>query len=162
MKPIDFWKMFVGDDTVGAFMCGGSTPDPSRRVEQYVSELGTVYGIVRQNSWQDTFSASQQYPRAVVTANLQAYLQETREEWEAPLREHLATNQVVQEQEQASMDSADTPPAADTAEDVENTEDSLGADDAMEEAPSSLEHLVPEEENIEAANAEADVETDAT
>ncbi len=159
MKPIDFWKTFVGDDTVSAFMCAGNTPDPNRRVEQHVAELGTVYGIVRQNSWQDTFSAPQQYPRAVVAANLQAHLQETREEWEAVLHDHLAQNQAEQEQKQASINSADTPSAADTAED---TEDSLGADDAMAEEPSSLEHVVPEEKNIEAASVEADVETDAT
>lgn len=87
MKQQDFWKLYMGDTSPAEFMSRFQSRNPSRVVDRHVRRMPGVYGIVRQQSWRDTFLAPEQFTRERVISGLTAYLEETRTEWEAAIKD---------------------------------------------------------------------------
>ncbi len=83
------WNTFVGDETPAQFMRRQGSLDVEACVQAYIRQLPHVHGIVRTESWRETFRAPEQYTRQHVATALRGHLEETRPEWEAEVQRAL-------------------------------------------------------------------------
>lgn len=91
MTPAACWQEYVGDVAPDEFVRHFDTRDPRACADQFVAELGVVFGIVRRGLWRDTFAHETQLTREAVATLIAAHLEETREIWEAvPIAAPLA------------------------------------------------------------------------
>lgn len=81
-------------------MCRFEARSPVWCVDRYLAQVGDFYGLVRCQTWRDTFSADYQWQKAEVRIALIAYLEETREEWEpvmAELEKELEAKRAIEQ-----------------------------------------------------------------
>lgn len=74
----------------GEFMCRFESRNPVRCIERHLNLRGLFYGLVRGETWKNTFREEQQPTRETVAVALLAYLEEQRPAWEAALAERDA------------------------------------------------------------------------
>ncbi len=86
-EPKDFWAQYIGAMTPSAFLKISGVYSPYRAVEKHLRKLSTFYGIVRRNTWKDTFSGPLQFNYEEVYWGVIAYLKETENEWKQEWKE---------------------------------------------------------------------------
>ncbi|HOV33525.1 MAG TPA: hypothetical protein PLX23_09205 [Candidatus Hydrogenedens sp.] len=86
-QPNDFWLNYVGNMNPSAFLKISGVYSPFRAVEKHLKKLSTFYGIVRRNTWKETFSQSLQFTFEEVYYGIIAYLTETEDEWKQEWKE---------------------------------------------------------------------------
>lgn len=86
-----FWKEYVGDLSPLDLMARFESTNPERCAAHFVTALPEIYGVVRRQSWKDTFTGDVQYRKSEITAAIARELDATREEWEPCLDERKAT-----------------------------------------------------------------------
>ncbi len=104
-EPSDFWLNYVGNMPPAAFLKISGVYSPFRAVEKHLKKLSTFYGIVRYNTWKETFSRPLQFTFEEVYCGIIAYLKETEDDWRQEWKEFwLATDDI----EPLNNNSADT------------------------------------------------------
>ncbi len=86
-EPKDFWQQYVGSMTPSAFLKISGVYSPYRAVEKHLRKLSTFYGIVRRNTWKETFNEPLQFTFEEVYWEIIAYLKETENEWKQEWKE---------------------------------------------------------------------------
>ncbi|MGC8739738.1 MAG: hypothetical protein ACP5UA_13995 [Candidatus Hydrogenedens sp.] len=86
-EPKDFWLQYIGSMTPSAFLKISGVYSPYRAVEKHLQKLSTFYGIVRRNTWKETFGEPLQFSYEEVYWGIIAYLKETENEWKQEWRE---------------------------------------------------------------------------
>lgn len=86
-EPKDFWEQYIGSLTPSAFLKISGVYSPYRAVEKHLRKLSTFYGIVRRNTWKETFSSFLQFNYEEVYWGIIAYLKETESEWKQEWKE---------------------------------------------------------------------------
>lgn len=81
MTNQDYWNTFVGESTPEDFLRSFGTADPELALERFLEDRGQLYGVVNQQSWEQTFSAPEQFHVWSVRAYLRSYLEDTRDDW---------------------------------------------------------------------------------
>lgn len=85
MTNLDYWTTFVGEESPESFLRRYGTTDPVLGVSRFLEDRGQLYGVVNQGTWVTTFNSPEQFHRMSVEVYLLSYLEETREDWQAPL-----------------------------------------------------------------------------
>lgn len=91
----DFWRVYVGEITPLEFMNRMYSPEIDACVEAYVNELPDLFGIVRRQSWRDSFEAPTQFRRGEVAAAICEKLEKTEAEWRPHLNQRPAPPEPV-------------------------------------------------------------------
>jgi hypothetical protein len=84
MELKDFWTIYVGEESPADFMQRHGTQSPEEGVARFMEQHPDVLGIMRRNSWKETFQAPVQFTCESVSRALITYLEETREQWAQP------------------------------------------------------------------------------
>lgn len=82
-----FWAAYVGNQSPQEFMNRSYSPEIDACVAEYVEGLPAVFGIVRRQTWRDSFSAPWQFRRGEVAAALTQKLEATEAEWRPHLKQ---------------------------------------------------------------------------
>lgn len=82
-----FWAAYVGNLSPLEFMNRCYSPEIDACVAEYVAELPALYGIVRRQTWRESFSAPSQFRRGEVAAALTEKLEATEAEWRPHLKQ---------------------------------------------------------------------------
>lgn len=121
MKPQDFWRTYVGDQSPEKFMLQCQQTDPVESVHQYLADRPSVFGVLRAGTWRITFKDEAQHRRDIVSHALVAHLEATRDSWASA----LAISQA-----EAQKDTAPPQPSPK----INNTQDSNTTDNAPSES----------------------------
>ncbi len=133
MEPINYWQEYVGPESPLEFMGRYDSDEPDRCVAKYISRLPRIYGIVRRQSWGDTFAQEDQLRKEAVASELTAHLEATREDWEPALEAYR--NSRPQRAESVDLAPEEIPVVYDEpAEDDAPNEDIVADDDGGEQS----------------------------
>ncbi len=81
MTVTDYWNIYVGSMTAAEFVWRYGKGDMEESVREYLRQRPAFFGIVRRDSWRDTFLAVDQHNQEVVASALMVVLDESRDVW---------------------------------------------------------------------------------
>ena len=82
-----FWAAYVGNLSPLEFMNRSYSPEIDDCVAEYVAALPALFGIVRRQTWRESFAAPWQFRRGEVAAALTQKLEATEAEWRPHLKQ---------------------------------------------------------------------------
>lgn len=88
MNTKDFWRTYTGGMQPAELIIQFQSRNPKRCAEHYAARMPGMFGIMRRNTWKESFRAPVQHVREEIASALAAYLDETRAEWEPIVAEY--------------------------------------------------------------------------
>jgi len=166
LNPAEIWRMYVGTRTPLEFMNSFHTPEPRDCAEAFVGRLPHVFGVMRRQTWRESFESPMQLGRELVAGAIWSHLEETREDWEPYLNQQpprapepepepvveavAAWTEAAAEEDSASAEAASAqryaPPVVEAATEVAAPEAAVAPEEiATPEAPMALEEAAAPE-----------------
>ncbi len=151
MEIQDFWNIYAGGYSPAEFVWRFGKGNAAVSVKEYTNSCPAMYGIVRSNTWKETFATAEQYNRERVSAALLTHLELTRETWESHVQEYAATEAAARlaEQKRAEAEALAAAIARVEAEAREKAaREVCAADDHIPEHSDDLPQELPEPDSF--------------
>lgn len=87
MDPTEIWNNYVQHLTPAELVWKYGQGDPLKAVREYLAKRPCFFGIVRRETWQETFKAVPQYNKESVAAGLLTFLLQTETDWRPEVEE---------------------------------------------------------------------------
>jgi len=87
MEIQDFWNTYTGNLTPAELVWQFGKGDPITAIWAFRKHSPSMYGILRRNTWQETFASKEQYNRERIGFALITYLEINRDAWEEQVKE---------------------------------------------------------------------------